>query len=360
MLRFLLACALLISSGAVASAAEHQFPYEAVVVGDDVVARSGPGKNYYATSRLVRETRVTVHRHDPGGWFMITPPPGSISWIEAALVERQGARGIVNVPPDEQGRPGQAVVRIGSTLSDDHGYTGRRLNNGDEVEILGEATLAMPQGPVRMLQITPPLREYRWVKGDFVVPADAGQRQLADNDPYAVPSRHRGSDAAVAIANQELPSLPAPSSLSAKAAPKAKKATEETAETSPEVLATHSQRMQLLEIDNRYADMMSLDISQWRLGDLRMAYENLRGQVDPGLASKIDVRLAALAEREKLYSNYAQFTNLAAVTEQRDAELLGMAPPQTVASAPATTMMAMAPPRFPVRRPPCPLRRLKW
>jgi hypothetical protein len=328
---FFLACLVVVSAAPI-RAAEMQFPYEAVVAGDDVTARSGPGKNYYATSKLDRGMQVVVHRHDPGGWFMITPPPGSISWIESSLVERQGNRGIVNAPADEQGRPGQAVVRIGSTLSDDHGYTGRRLSSGDEVEVIGEQTLAMPQGPVRMLQIVPPLREYRWVKGDFIVPADASLRQHADSDPYAVPSRHRGSEAAVALANNELPALPAPT-------PKAeKKAAAVDAAPSPEVLATHGQRMQLLEIDNRFADMMSLDISQWNPGEIRAAYEALKPQVDSTLAAKIDVRLGALAEREKLYNNYARFSQLTAATERRDAELLGMVPPTSVANGPTATM----------------------
>ncbi len=329
-------------------AADMQFPYEAVVAGDDVVVRSGPGKNYYATSKLERDMQVVVHRHDPGGWYMITPPPGSVSWIEASLVERSGDRGVVHVPNDEQGRPGQAVVRIGSTLSDDHGYTGRRLSSGDEVEILGEQTLAMPQGPVRMLQIVPPLREYRWVKGDFIVPADPALRQHADSDPYAVPSRHRGTPAAVAIANNELPPLPAP-------ARKAEKKTEELdAAPSAQALATHGQRMQLLEIDNRYADMMSLDMSQWQLGSLRGAYESLKAQVDPAMAAKIDIRLSALAERERLYDNYAKFPQITAAAERRDAELLGMAPPSTmmatspsmniaVQGAPSAAMAATSP-----------------
>jgi hypothetical protein len=332
MSRSLILACLVVLSAASARAAEMHFPYEAVVAGDDVTARSGPGKNYYATSKLDRGMQVTVHRHDPGGWFMISPPPGSVSWIEASLVERQGNRGIVNVPTDEQGRPGQAIVRIGSTLSDDHGYTGRRLSTGDEVEIIGEQTLAMPQGPVRMLQIAPPLREYRWVKGDFIVPADAALRQHADSDPYAVPSHHRGGEAAVTLANHELPALPVLS-------PKAEKKTAAVEHApSSEAVATHGQRMQLMEIDNRYADMMSRDISQWNPGELRAAYETLKSQVDSTLAAKIDVRLGALAEREKLYGNYARFSQLTAATERRDAELLGMAPPTSVATAPTATM----------------------
>ncbi|HVJ84151.1 MAG TPA: hypothetical protein VM452_00830, partial [Caulifigura sp.] len=337
MLRITALVCVVISVSSSIRAAEMQFPYEAVVAGDDVVVRSGPGKNYYATSKLERDTQVVVHRHDPGGWFMITPPPGSISWIEASLVERQGNRGVVNVPPDDQGRPGQAVVRIGSTLSDDHGYTGRRLSTGEEVEILGEQSLAMPQGPVRMLQIAPPLREYRWVKGDFIVPADLALRQHADSDPYAIPSHHRGTKAAAAIAN-DLPPLPAPSRTAEKKVADLENAPAATA------VASHSQRMQLLEIDNRYADMMSLDMSQWRLGELRAAYEALRGQVDPALAGKINVRLSALVERERLYENYAKFAQLTAATERRDAELLGMVPPSNMAMAPAMNMLAQASP----------------
>jgi hypothetical protein len=96
--------------------------------------------------------------------------------------------------------------------------------------------------------------------------------------------------------------------------------------------------MQLMEIDNRYADMMSRDISQWNPGELRAAYESLKSQVDSTLAAKIDVRLGALAEREKLYNNYARFSQLTAATERRDAELLGMVPPGGIATAPAATM----------------------
>jgi hypothetical protein len=91
--------------------------------------------------------------------------------------------------------------------------------------------------------------------------------------------------------------------------------------------------MLLMEIDNRYADMMSRDISQWNPGELRTAYETLKSQVDSTLAAKIDVRLGALAEREKLYDNYARFSQLTATTERRDAELLGMVPPTAAQTA---------------------------
>jgi uncharacterized protein YgiM (DUF1202 family) len=53
------------------------FPYEAIVDADDVYARSGPGKRYYPTMKVRSGLRVSVYRHDPGGWYMIAPPPGS-------------------------------------------------------------------------------------------------------------------------------------------------------------------------------------------------------------------------------------------------------------------------------------------
>ena len=58
-----------------------EFPYEATVVAEEAYIRSGAGESYYPTQKLPRETTVIVHRHDPGGWYMIDPPQGSFSWI---------------------------------------------------------------------------------------------------------------------------------------------------------------------------------------------------------------------------------------------------------------------------------------
>ncbi|MBX3444828.1 MAG: SH3 domain-containing protein [Planctomyces sp.] len=318
---------------AAASAAVTQFPYEGVVMGDDVYVRSGPGKNYYATGRLNRGERVVVHRHDPGGWFMIAPPPGSISWIAAAAVQRNGQQGIVAVPADESGQPGQAVVRIGSTLSDDHQYTGRQLSNGDEVQILGEKALQTDAGRVKMLQIVPPPREYRWVKGNFIVPVDESLREQLDNDPYAVPSSHRTpeklaaipgleepGDIAVASAPVGLPSLPAPSIAPGASPPNVALAAPLEAGFPQDPRAP---KLRLMEIDRVYADRIEQDITQWGLGEVQAAYVAL-GQEAPELRTQIDGRLAALEGRLKLYNEYMKFVQLTSSTSQRDAALLGL------------------------------------
>jgi hypothetical protein len=317
MLRLISLTLIVATSTAQAADAITQFPYEAVSMGDDVFVRSGPGQNYYATGKLQKNDRVTVHRHDPGGWFMIAPPSGSFSWIESSLVERTGDRGIVNVPADEAGQPGKAIVRIGSTLSDDHSLTGRQLANGDEVTIIGQRVLNTEAGAVQMLQIAPPPREYRWVKGNFIVPVDSTMRQQIDSDPYAVPSAHRTPEQFAALEAQGTPidDIPAPRLK----APEIPKVVVQTAHVETEV---PPQRLQLIDIDNEYADMMVLDIGAWRLDDLRNQYVELKRDASPALLRQIDVRLAALDARQKVYDRYARFAALAAETDRRDAELL--------------------------------------
>src|SRR5579863_5467148 len=84
---------ILATHGAFAAAKEP--PYEAVIEADEAFARCGPGRNYYPTSKLMRGDRVTVRRHDPGGWFMIDPPAGSFSLIRVDDVSAEGNVGTV-------------------------------------------------------------------------------------------------------------------------------------------------------------------------------------------------------------------------------------------------------------------------
>ena len=58
---------------AVLGAEERKFPYQAIVETDGEYVRSGPGPNFYPTDKLKKGDKVTVIRHDLGGWCMITP-----------------------------------------------------------------------------------------------------------------------------------------------------------------------------------------------------------------------------------------------------------------------------------------------
>ena len=96
--------------GSVARAAPIQ-PFDAVVQssgGDEIYVRSGPGQEkHYPTLKLSNGDQVHVLRKDPGGWYMIDPPPGSYSWILGRYVQKNGTQGTVT----ENG----VLVRVGAS-----------------------------------------------------------------------------------------------------------------------------------------------------------------------------------------------------------------------------------------------------
>jgi hypothetical protein len=294
-------------------AAASQFPYEAVVQSDDVEVRSGPGSSYYPTGKLKANSPVTVHRHDPGGWYMISPPPGSFSYIDARFVQASGATGVIQVTPNEDGKAPRAIVRIGSELGDDHAYYGRQLNNGDTVQILGERTLTTDHGAATMLMIVPPAREYRWVKGDFVVAADSAVRQQKAADPYADPLVAAGLKRPTVTA--EAAPLPAPARAVRSAAVES---------VEPSAADQNRARVAMKEVDRRYLDMVALPPAEWDIGSIEEAYRAAQKDASPELAEQIENRIRALAERRKLQDEFQEFVRLTSATNQKDAELAAL------------------------------------
>ena len=161
----------------------RKFPYEGLVESDAAYVRSGPGKQFYPTGQLKRGTRVTVHRHDPGGWYMIAPPAGSFSWIRAEYVQKTAPnRGII--------LENNVVVRVGSAFGDETREVEQvRLSKNDQVQILEETVLSTSAGQVPHYKITPPTGEYRWVSGKYITPVDQIVRKQQDQNPFAVPSQ---------------------------------------------------------------------------------------------------------------------------------------------------------------------------
>jgi hypothetical protein len=178
MIRFITLTALFVSISLPADAQTRKFPYEAVITENETYVRSGPGTRYYPTSRLAQGNRVMVHRHDPGGWYMIAPPPGSFSWVRADYVRMNDQKnGVVT--------ENQVVVRVGSSFGDTRDVEQKRLSRGDSVQVMGEKSFTTPEGSVRMFQIAPPRGEYRWVPGQFVAAAESIARQpVKQGNPF--------------------------------------------------------------------------------------------------------------------------------------------------------------------------------
>lgn len=300
MFRLVLASLMCLSAISSATAADQTFPYKASVIAEEVEVRCGPGTRYYVTSLLKSQDVVTVHRHDHGGWFMISPPKGSISWIDADLVKKTGAqRGVVQIALQD-GRPARAIVRIGSTLSDDHAYYGRELSNGDEVIILGEKSFATENGAVQMLKIVPPAQEFRWIKGDFLVPLDETVRQQIADDPYQIPAAHK------------------PNFI----AQKQQQDREHQLAQQKRQQARNQLLNELDQIDRRYASMMQQEPAKWDLASLAAAYRQLDSRSSGELTELIQKRLDVINRREELLSHYQNFVRVSAESARRDQELV--------------------------------------
>jgi len=294
------------------SAETRKFPYEAVVRADNVTLRCGPAKDKYATCRLQKGALLTVHRHDPGGWYMVSPPEGSFSWIAAEdVVSDSPGVGTVSLP---EGDTDGAPVWVGSELTDDHSVRQRVLHSGDTVQILAEELFQSTTGSMKVYKIVPPVREFRWVKGDFVVPQDESMQREALNDPFAnpfaptiesEPETEKGKE----TENTEVAALSLPNRTPSNAA-------------APETVSTDSNdpKAALREIDRHYTEMIESDPKEWDIEELARSYEGLAASA-PQLATQIKQRLAALEDRRKLHAEYRNFAQLSAETTQRDQQL---------------------------------------
>jgi hypothetical protein len=141
--------------------AADEFPYTAYVNGDDVYVRSGPGQNYYPTSKMQLGQEVEVYRHDPGGWYAVRPPEGSFCWVAARYL-KLGRDNIAVITGD------RVVARVGSEFSDIRDVIQVRLDRGEEVEVLETKNLDIAEGGEKWAKVAPVAGEFRWVLGKFL------------------------------------------------------------------------------------------------------------------------------------------------------------------------------------------------
>ena len=308
----------------------REFPYEGLIESDAAYARSGPGNQFYPTARLNRGTKVTVHRHDPGGWYMIAPLPGSFSWVRAEYVQKSAPnRGIIT--------QNNVVVRVGSSFGDDTRDVEQvRLSKNDQVEILEEKTLSTPSGPVKHYKIVPPAGEYRWVSGKFVTPVNQIVRRQQDQDPFALPSVAKQAPPAEArnsIAQRETAKSPVPNVFESTQ----NKTSEDQAirRTGPDPAMLAAQRQRLEELDADFREMVNGRTQDWSFTSLEQGYLQLQQEAAlPALAGQIDLRMAAIGRYRKIKQEFDELVKLTQETRRRDAQLMSIQQEQP-SSAPA-------------------------
>ena len=157
----LLACWLALASTDAARAAEDDFPYTAYVTAADVYVRSGPGEDYYPVLQLGHGEPVEVYRHDPGGWCAIRPNDDCFSWVAAEYLKLVDEDLAVVVGDN-------VAARVGSLFSDTRDVIQVRLDQGEEVVVLGKRTLHQGSTATVWYRIAPPSGEFRWISGRYI------------------------------------------------------------------------------------------------------------------------------------------------------------------------------------------------
>jgi uncharacterized protein YgiM (DUF1202 family) len=298
---------------------ERRFPYSAIVDVEEEPVRSGPGPKYYVTAKLNRGTKVMVHRHDPGGWYMIAPPEGSFSWVKTDHVQRTAPdRGTITM--------NNVIVRVGSAFGDDVEIWQRSLSRGDPVQILGQKTFQADSGPVTMYKIVPPEREFRWIAGKAVVPADAPKPSFPPPDANPLVAKQ-----ILPVDEQEFASDPVPTKSSTEVVerPMIKSGgAEATGSGGSKVVVADDGgfRHRLAEADDHFRTMIKDAPSAWDLAGLEQAYRQLETDAShPASATQLKLRLDAVERYAKIKRNWEEVTRITAETRARDAQLISMA-----------------------------------
>ncbi len=255
-----------------------------------VLVRSGPREDAYQTTKLDKGTEVTVIgiKFD---WLKIVPPPGSFAYVPKVYIERHG-----------DGTVGRATreitARVGSDLTPVKIAAMAKVEEGDEVQIIGEAD--------EYFKIKPPAGSALWVNKQFVDPvrpvADPTAPQLAAQ-PNATPAAAPAADGSVAPATQ-------PSGLQA-AAPAAP-----TTQPAPDEVAKASDQFDKLE--SEYSAATDKPITEQPVAELQSGYEAvLKVDALPDSMRRIaEVRVATLKMRNEAKQEYLAFKQ----TQDKSAE----------------------------------------
>lgn len=179
-------------------AGETQFPQRYYVAVDDVLVRSGPGDDYYATTVLTKGETVEVQRIDHERWGAITPPRGSFSWIEVRVLDPTSLKEVYKVH-DQRVR-----TRVGSRFTKDREVAYVTLQKGDHVKLLEPFPTEKPQQ--EWVKIAPSKGELRWVPMSALTRVDPHQDPPGPSDQSDSSDRNEPSDKADPAESSELAS----------------------------------------------------------------------------------------------------------------------------------------------------------
>lgn len=132
------------------------YPYDALITGDRVKIRSGPGTNFYHCGFLNKGDRVTVVARQ-FSWSRIVPPAGTFSWISEQYVKIDPANPDIGIVTGNSVR-----VYAGSDYWKAMYSTTKQglLDKEEKVKLLGEQSDGY-------YKIAPPSFAYLWVSTQY-------------------------------------------------------------------------------------------------------------------------------------------------------------------------------------------------
>ncbi len=146
----------------------EEFPYIAIVTGDDVYVRSGPGAPYYPVCKVHKGQEVIVTMESPGktSWSRVEPVPGSVAYISSDFVQILEGASSVDVLGKEVLTgvvTGNDVnIRAGSVdMAPENAYRVlMKAEKGQQLSIVGKLN--------GFYKIVPPRGSYFWVASDYL------------------------------------------------------------------------------------------------------------------------------------------------------------------------------------------------
>jgi hypothetical protein len=253
------------------AAAEEPYPYLVHVATDGAPLRSGPGEEYYETSRLPAGTAVEVWRAVPDGWLAVRPPRGSFSLVSAADVR---------VRPDRVAEAvrGQVPVRVGSHPAAARDVVQVELEDGERVQVLETVSL---DGEF-WHKIAPPSGEFRWIH-EAQVAGPGGSRTTS------TAATHDGTESGLPEPVAESPATDGPgyriARHSAAAVPAGPKSNAPAGRVAPRTLADATSSgtgqdadaaiITSAEIELELATIVAEDSRLWQFANLKRLCEDL-------------------------------------------------------------------------------------
>jgi hypothetical protein len=286
--------------------AADEFPYKVTVRGADVIVRSGPGAQFYATSYVGDGEQVEIYQRKSGGWLGIRPPRGSFSWVDAKKLRETDDPEVARIVG------AQAAAWIGSEVESvaDHKWQ-VRFEAGEPVHVLGRGTLSIFEGDEEREynQIAPPAGEFRWIREDDVQARDEpvattspkSEIRLADfrivEDEPTASSQRDGFVARGSRASRDTPSR-----VASRAPADSRRI---------DLRSDRDFNSRLKEVDLQLAQLAAESADQWNLKPLLSGAQGLLDESTSTIErGKARLLLAKIQEFETLQQRYAGFAEL--------------------------------------------------